>query len=57
MDNFYKSYDNKYKEFDVKLNSILHEIDRCEEKLGFEDWYSKIGFIYYNFMSDKYKRN
>lgn len=56
MKKFYKAYDNKYNQFVNDLNSILKQIDKCENKLEFESWYDKVGFIYYEFMKDKYKR-
>ena len=52
-----KSYDDKYAEMIEALEENLLEIDRCENLLGYENWYSQAGFIYYQFMADKYKRN
>ncbi len=53
---FNKTYDNKYEMMIEDLHEILIEIDRCETLLGFENWYSTHGFIYYTFIKDKYKR-
>lgn len=57
METFYKAYDRKYLQFvgDLKVN--LKEIEECEAKLDFENWYSSVGFLYFNFIKDKYKRN
>lgn len=52
-----KAYDAKYTEFIERLYTNLKQIDTCEAKLNFSEWYSKVGFIYYDFMKDKYKRN
>ncbi|MBT8185927.1 MAG: hypothetical protein KJN76_13875, partial [Eudoraea sp.] len=52
-----KAYDDKYAEMIEALEENLLEIDRCEKLLGYENWYNHAGFIYYQFMADKYKRN
>lgn len=52
-----KAYDDKYAEMIEALEENLLEIDRCERLLGYENWYNHAGFIYYQFMADKYKRN
>jgi hypothetical protein len=52
-----KAYDDKYAEMISALEENLLEINRCETLLGYENWYSQAGFIYYQFMADKYKRN
>ena len=57
MQRFDITYEQKYEEMIADLYEILLEIDRCETMLGFENWYSNAGFIYYSFMKDKYKRN
>ena len=51
------AYDDKYAEMISALEENLREIDRCEAILGYENWYNHAGFIYYQFMADKYKRN
>ncbi len=56
MKKFDITYENKYQEMVKDLYDILKEIDRCEALLGFENWYSSSGFIYYTFMKDRYKR-
>tara|TARA_R110000744_G_scaffold263552_1_gene377850 strand:- start:1647 stop:3851 length:2205 start_codon:yes stop_codon:yes gene_type:complete len=57
MKQFDITYEKKHEEMIADLHQILLEIDRCEAMLGFENWYSNSGFIYYSFMKDKYKRN
>lgn len=52
-----KAYDDKYAEMIEALEENLLEIDRCERLLDYENWYNHAGFIYYQFMADKYKRN
>jgi len=52
-----KAYDAKYTEFIKLLYTNLKQIDACEAKLNFSEWYSKVGFIYFDFMKDKYNRN
>ena len=51
-----KAYDEKYAELMRKLHSSLIDMSVCEAKYGLEDWYDRFGFVYYEFMSDRYKR-
>lgn len=30
--------------------------DGCEREFGMTDWYQRFGFMYFEFMNDKYKR-
>ncbi len=48
------TYDNKYNELIDKLYNALITIDECESELGYENWYSQSGFIYYEFMKARY---
>lgn len=57
MQQFDITYEKKYQDMIADLYQILLQIDKCEAMLGFENWYSNAGFIYYSFMKDKYKRN
>lgn len=57
METFYKAYDKKHLQFVGELKINLKEIEKCEAQLDFENWYSRVGFLYFNFMKDKYKRN
>ncbi len=54
IEKFDKTYDNKYKELMDHLYGSLMKIDACEKKLGYENWYSHSGFIYYEFMKVRY---
>ena len=51
-----KAYDHKYIELMKALNKSMTEMGACEQKYGVEDWYDRFGFVYYEFMKDKYKR-
>jgi len=51
------AYDNKYEELVATLKGALDGIAACEEKVfGEEAWYDRYGFIYYQFMADRYRR-
>ena len=54
IDKFDVTYTNKYNELIDKLYDTLIQIDECELKLGYENWYSQSGFIYYEFMKVRY---
>lgn len=52
------SYDAKYGELLGQLKTRLDAFEVCETKFfNNPDWYNRFGFIYYQFMSDKYKRS
>ena len=51
------AYDKKYAELMKRLHDSLVEMSVCEAKYGLEDWYDRFGFIYYEFMADRYKRS
>ena len=56
--NVEKSYDAKHEELSLKLKTALQKIGECErEHYGVDDWYNRYGFIYYTFMSDRYRRD
>lgn len=55
--NLNKAYDDKYAQMVQGLEECLRKIDACESRIGNENWYNHAGFIYYQFMVDKYKRN
>ena len=58
LKDFDKSYDNKYDELMETLKASLGEISRCEDLIfGVKDWYDRYGFIYYQFMADRYRRD
>lgn len=54
IEKFDNTYNNKYKELIEKLYNTLLWIDDCEKQLGYENWYSHSGFIYYEFMKVRY---
>src|SRR3546814_6554130 len=49
-------YDHKYTQLMEALHGQMVDMGTCEAKYGVEDWYDRFGFIYYEFMADKYKR-
>jgi hypothetical protein len=54
---FEASYDDKYAELLDELRGSLEQIAECEEEVyGEDDWYNRFGFIYFQFMADRYKR-
>lgn len=58
MKTFNTSYDAKQVELIAKLQDALQKISKCEADHFNEDgWYERFGFIYYTFMSDRYKRS
>lgn len=56
VDKMEKAYDQKYPELIGKLQQSLISMSICEAQYGMADWYDRTGFIYYEFMSDAYKR-
>jgi hypothetical protein len=57
LETFKGAYDNKYRELLRNLHDHLLAVGRCEEQLGMQDWYNRYGFVYYQFMEERYKRN
>ncbi len=57
MERLKGTYDTKYIEFIQGLKAALMEFDACENKYGQGDWYQKSGFIYFEMMKERYKRN
>jgi hypothetical protein len=54
---FEGTYDDKYAELLDELRGSLEQIAQCEEEVyGEEDWFNRFGFIYFQFMADRYKR-
>lgn len=51
-----EAYDAKYADLMRQLNSALVDMAVCEAKYGLEDWYDRFGFVYYEFMLDRYRR-
>ena len=55
---FNVTYDAKYDELMQGLKKRLDAFEVCETKyFNNPDWYNRFGFIYYQFMADKYKRS
>ncbi len=50
------TYDRRYIEFMGGLQESLRELDTCMYIAGENNWYIKSGFIYYEFMQERYKR-
>jgi len=57
FDKFKNSYDTKYKGMMAGLKNVLMGLDACESSFGERNWYNRFGFIYYQFLEEKYKRN
>lgn len=57
MNHFKQTYDNKYRDMIGALERALREIDKCESKFGQDGWFQRSGFIYLEFLKDKYRRN
>nr|WP_293299737.1 hypothetical protein [Allomuricauda sp.] len=51
-----KAYDNKYAEMLQDLADAMMELNVCEAKYGVEDWYDRFGYMYFEFMKEKYAR-
>jgi len=50
------AYDDMYTKLINELHESMIKMGTCEQKFGAEDWYDRFGYVYYEFMSDKYKR-
>ena len=53
---FQGTYDNKYQDLVGALENALKGVDACERQYGQPDWYQRFGFMYFEFLKDKYKR-
>jgi hypothetical protein len=53
---FKGTYDKKYIDLIGSLQRALMQISSCENEYGEPDWYQRFGFIYYEFMKERYKR-
>ena len=51
-----QAYDKKYAELLQSLADSMMKISECEAKFGVEDWFDRFGYMYFEFMKDKYKR-
>jgi hypothetical protein len=58
FNNLKRTYDTKYNQMLPNLRGALEAIGECEARhFNNRDWYNRFGFIYYTFMSDRYKRS
>jgi len=53
---FKATYDKKARELLTSLQKNMMKIDACENSFGLKDWYQRFGFMYFEFMQQKYKR-
>lgn len=54
--NLKNTYDKKSRELLISLQKNMMKIDQCEHSYGLKDWYQRFGFMYFEFMQQKYKR-
>jgi hypothetical protein len=54
--NLKNTYDKKSRELLISLQKNMMKIDQCENSFGLKDWYQRFGFMYFEFMQQKYKR-
>ena len=52
-----QSYDRKYAELTNSLQKSMMAMNSCEAEWGVPDWYDRFGFMYFEFITDKYKRS
>jgi hypothetical protein len=55
MESMKNACKEKYAGMMTSLEKALKDIDACEARYGLPDWYQRFGFIYYEFMKEKYK--
>ncbi len=51
------AYDSKYTELLARLQQSMMELSACEEEFGTPDWYDRYGYMFYEFVKEKYKRS
>jgi len=56
FNHFKQTYDSKYVDLIGSLERSLKQIDQCEKDYGEQDWFQRFGYIYLEFLKDKYKR-
>ncbi len=54
--NTQRIYDTKSQEFISGLYETLGNLSACMSTIGENNWYEKSGFIYFEFMKERYKR-
>ncbi|MDC7995313.1 hypothetical protein [Altibacter sp. HG106] len=50
------AYDKKYGELLESLSESMLKLSECEARYGVEDWFDRFGYMYFEFMRDKYQR-
>ena len=50
------AYDRKYAELLNSLSRSMLELSECEARYGVEDWFDRFGYMYFEFIKDKYRR-
>tara|TARA_R110000850_G_scaffold182360_1_gene307766 strand:+ start:17296 stop:18642 length:1347 start_codon:yes stop_codon:yes gene_type:complete len=50
------AYDNKYGELLQSLSDSMLKLSECEARYGVEDWFDRFGYMYFEFIRDKYQR-
>ncbi|MCW8982004.1 MAG: hypothetical protein OQJ83_11515, partial [Altibacter sp.] len=56
VEDLQNAYDNKYAELLQGLADAMMELNVCEAQYGVEDWYDRFGYMYFEFMKEKYQR-
>ncbi|MAT90257.1 MAG: hypothetical protein CMC35_06150 [Flavobacteriaceae bacterium] len=51
-----KAYDKKYGELLESLSESMLKLSECEARYGVEDWFDRFGYMYFEFIRDKYQR-
>ncbi|PKA82823.1 hypothetical protein ATE92_0962 [Ulvibacter sp. MAR_2010_11] len=51
-----EEYDKTYSYLMQELRDSMMELNLCEEQYGVEDWFDRFGFMYFEFMQEKYRR-
>jgi hypothetical protein len=57
FEHFKGTYDTKYEGLMKSLKDTMDKWNACEAQYGERDWYARFGFLYYQFMRDRYKRS
>ena len=57
LSNLMQTYDRKYDEFISLLKDGLLGFDQCESRYAQPGWYQRYGFLYFDMMKARYKRN
>ncbi len=56
VESLQKAYDQKFGQLSGQLHTSMMDISACEARFGEPDWYDRFGYMYFEFMRDKYKR-